>query len=87
MNMDDIKVFSANKAREMLKDEIENDNICLIPIMDRIQRAIKRKENCCYINSNEKEYVLNKLRELGYTVSDIIKGDRYFDNDTRKISW
>lgn len=84
--MEEIKIFSANEAREMLENEIKEDNKCLLPIMERIQKAIKRKENCCYIN-NEKEYVLNKLRELGYKVSELIPGDRPFDSSNRKISW
>lgn len=84
--MEEIKIFSANEARKMLETEIENDNKCLIPIMEVIKKAIKRKENCCYIN-DEKEYVLNKLRELGYKVSELIPGDRPFDSSNRKISW
>lgn len=84
--MEEIKIFSANEAREMLENEIKEDNKCLLPIMERIQKAIKHKENCCYIN-NEKEYVLNKLRELGYKVSELIPGDRPFDSSNRKISW
>lgn len=79
-------IISAAEARKLLDKEIEEDNSCLLPIMERIQLAIKRKENHCYIN-NEKEHVLNKLAKLGYTISDIIKGDRPSDPDSRKISW
>ena len=79
-------IISASEARKLLDKEIEEDNSCLLPIMERIQLAIKRKENHCYIN-NEKEHVLNKLAKLGYTISDVIKGDRPFDPDSRQISW
>ena len=54
--------------------------------MEKIKIAIKKKENYCYIGLEE-EYVLDKLRKLGYIISDIIKGDRSFDSDVRKISW
>jgi len=84
--MNDVNIFSASEARKMLENEIKKDNSCLIPIMERIQKAIKRKEDCCYIN-DEKEYVLDKLRELGYKVSEVIPGDRPFDISNRKISW
>ena len=70
----------------MVQKEKEQDNKCLEPIMEKIKIAIKKKENYCYIGLEE-EYVLDKLRKLGYIISDIIKGDRSFDSDVRKISW
>lgn len=85
-NINEVNIFSASEAHEMLENEIKNDNSCLIPIMDVIKKAIKRKENSCYIK-DEKEYVLNKLRELGYKVGEVIPGDRPFDSSNRKISW
>lgn len=84
--MDDVNIFSASKARKMLENEMEKDNECLIPIMELIKKAIKRKETFCYIK-NEKEYVLNKLRKLGYKVSEEIPGDRPFDSINRKVFW
>ena len=38
MNMDDIKVFSANKAREMLKDEIAE---VLLTLTEREEKVIR----------------------------------------------
>ena len=79
-------IISATKARKLLNKEIEEDNSCLLPIMERIRLAIKRKDNHCYIN-NENDHVLNKLVKLGYTVSGVIKEDRFFHLNIRKISW
>jgi hypothetical protein len=85
-NNKDSFIISAEDARKMVQKEKEQDNECLKLIMEKIKIAIKKKENYCYIGLEE-EYVLDKLRKLGYTISDIIKGDRYFDGDYRKISW
>lgn len=79
-------IISAEEARKMLEKEIEKDEACLEPIMELISKAIKRKDNYCYIN-DKPEYVLSKLRKLGYTVSDLMKGDSCREPDCRKISW
>lgn len=80
------KIFNATEARKMLEAEIENDDFCLEPIMEVISRAIKRKDNYCYIN-DKPTYVIEKLRKLGYNVGDLIKGDSCTEPYRRKISW
>ena len=40
-----------------------------------------------HVSANIEQHTMQKLTQLGYHISDIIKGDRPFDPDTRKISW
>lgn len=81
------KIISASQARAKLNKIIEEDNTELEEIMTKIEAAINRKQDYTYISATVKEYTLNKLRELGFRIGDIIKGDRPFDPDIRKISW
>lgn len=81
------KILSASEARAKLNKFIEEDNTELEEIMGKIDAAINRKQDYTYISATVKEYTLNKFRELGYHISDIVPGDRPFDTDTRKISW
>lgn len=80
-------IFTAAKAREKLNKVFEEDDSELITIMEKIDAAIKRKQNYVYISSLIGNHTIKKLQILGYSVGDIIKGDRPFDSDTRKISW
>lgn len=81
------KVLSASEAREKLNKVIENDERELDEIMSKIDSAINRKQDYVYISANIEQHTIQKLTQLGYHISDIIKGDRPFDPDTRKISW
>ena len=81
------KVLSASEARAKLNKVIENDERELDEIMVKIDAAINRKQDYVYISANIEQHTMQKLTQLGYHISDIIKGDRPFDPDTRKISW
>ena len=81
------KVLSASEARAKLNKVIENDERELDEIMGKIDVAITRKQDYTYVSANIEQYTIQKLTQLGYHISDIIKGDRPFDPDTRKISW
>ena len=81
------KVLSASEARAKLNKVIEEDDTELEEIMTKIEAAINRKQDYTYVSANIKQYTMSKLQVLGYRISDLIKGDRPFDPDTRKISW
>ena len=81
------KILSAHEAREKLNKVLENDEKELGEIMDKIEAAINRKQNYVNVSANIGQHTISKLQVLGYRVSDIIKGDRPFDPDTREISW
>ena len=81
------KVLSASEARAKLNKVIENDERELDEIMVKIDAAINRKQDYVYISANIEQHTIQKLAQLGYHISDIIKGDRPFYPDTRKISW
>ena len=81
------KVLYASEARAKLNKIIENDNRELDEIMGKIDAAINRKQDYIYVSANIEQHTISKLQLLGYHISDIIKGDRPFDPDTRKISW
>lgn len=81
------KILSASEAREKLNKVIENDERELDEIMGKIDAAINRKQDYVYISTNIEQHTIQKLAQLGYHIGDIIKGDRPFDPDTRKISW
>ena len=81
------KVFSASEARAKLNKVIENNERELDEIMVKIDAAINRKQDYVYISAKIEQHTIQKLTALGYHISDIIKGDRPFDPDTRKISW
>lgn len=81
------KVLSASEARAKLNKVIENDERELDEIMGKIDAAINRKQDYIHVSANIEQHTMQKLTQLGYRISDIIKGDRQFDQDTRKISW
>ena len=81
------KIVSASEAREKLNKVFEEDDSELITIMEKIDAAIKRKQNNIYTSASIGNHTIKKLQSLGYSISDVIKGDRPFDADTRKISW
>ena len=81
------KILSASEARAKLNKVIENDERELDEIMGKIDAAINRKQDYVYISANIEQHTMQKLSQLGYHIGDIIKGDRPFDPDTRKISW
>ena len=81
------KVLSASEARAKLNKVIENDERELDEIMGKIDAAINRKQDYIYVSANIEQHTMQKLTQLEYHISDIIKGDRPFDPDTRKISW
>jgi len=81
------KVLSASEARAKLNKVIENDEKELDEIMGKIDAAINRKQDYIYVSANIEQHTMQKLTQLGYHIGDIIKGDRPFDPDTRKISW
>lgn len=63
-----MEFITAEQAKKLLEKEIENDNQCLIPIMESIKNAIKQKRNYAYISEGTQDYVIDKLRNLGYKV-------------------
>ena len=81
------KILSASEARAKLNKVIENDERELNEIMGKIDAAINRKQDYIHVSANIEQHTISKLQVLGYHISDIIKGDRPFDPDTRKISW
>ena len=87
-NMDN-KILTADDARRMTKDIIEKDDSVLLPIMEKIQAAIAKKEFSCYLTGVVKDYVIEKLHKLGYTTK-LFHGD-YSDprdgGDYYEISW
>lgn len=83
-NMDN-KILTADDARRMTKDIIEKDDSVLLPIMEKIQAAIAKKEFSCYLTGVVKDYVIEKLHKLGYTTK-LFHGD-YNNPDYYEISW
>ena len=81
------KVLYASEARAKLNKVIENDERELDEIMGKIDAAINRKQDYIYVSANIEQHTMQKLTQLGYHISDVIKGDRPFDTDNRKISW
>ena len=62
------EIITAEQANKLLAKEIEVDNKYLIPIMESIKNAIKQKRNYTYINGEIPDYVIDKLKNLGYKV-------------------
>ena len=62
------EIITAEQANKLLAKEIEDDNKYLIPIMESIKNAIKQKRNYTYINGGIPDYVIDKLKNLGYKV-------------------
>lgn len=86
--MPDFKIFSADKARQMTKDAIKLDDSKLYPIMEKIRQATQKKQFCCYISGGTPDYVLEKLRNLGYATR-LEKGcpDDPREHDVYEITW
>ncbi len=87
-NWEDTNIFSAKVARAMTDKARDEDMSYLKPIMEKIQNNAKSKNYHCYISATTPDYVLEKLRRLGYTVQ-LIKVDPRDprETDTIKISW
>ncbi len=80
-------IISATEATQLTNKEIANDNSDLLPIMDNIRSAIKRKEYYCYFTAIIKDYTRDKLVHLGYKIeynegSGDVREPSYY-----KISW
>jgi len=86
--MKNTEIISATKARELTIESIENDDKCLIPIMNKIKEAIKKKQYYCYIAGSTSEYVIDKLHTLGYKTK-FIQGDFRDprETDVYEITW
>lgn len=90
MNNDskDVKrIISAREAAELTAEEIANDNSDLIPIMDVIRNAIKRKEYYCHFSGIIRDYTKKKIEDLGYKVEFYKGGGDQREPDYYKISW
>lgn len=81
------QIISAQEAIDLTNKEIQTDDSDLFPIMENIQKAIKRKEYYCHISGFVEEYTLNKLRKLGYKIQFFKGGDCQREPDYYKISW
>lgn len=87
-NLEETNIFSAKVARAMTDKARDEDMSCLKPIMEKIQKNARMKDYHCYISATTPDYILEKLRRLGYVVQ-LIKGDPRDprETDTIKISW
>lgn len=81
------KIISREEAVELTKKEIQGDDSDLFPIMENIQKAIKRKEFYCHFTGIMKEYTKEKLKRLGYHVEFFNGGGNQREPDYYKISW
>lgn len=87
MEQDEKCIISAKEASELTNKEIANDNSDLLPIMDIIRRAIKRKEYYCHFSGIIKDYTKDKLLRLGYEVEYNNGGENAREPSYYKISW
>lgn len=81
------QIISAKEAIDLTNKEIQNDDSDLIPIMEKIKEAIKKKDFHCYYNRDIKEYTKDKLKTLGYSVEHCKGGGVQREPDYYKISW
>lgn len=81
------QIISAQEAIDLTNKEIQTDDSDLIPIMDVIHNAIKRKEYYCHFSGIIREYTKDKLKKLGYKVEFCRGGDDQREPDYYKISW
>lgn len=86
--MEIIEIMTAEQAKKLLEKEIEDDKQCLIPIMESIQNAIKQKRNYVHISGGTPDYVIDKLKNLGYKVQ-LEKGDPRDpkETDMYEVKW
>lgn len=80
-------IISAKEAAELTAEEIANDNSDLLPIMDVIRNAIKRKEYYCHFSGIIRDYTKVKLNDLGYKIEFCKGGGNQREPDYYKISW
>ena len=83
-----MEFITAEQAKKLLEKEIEDDKQCLIPIMEYIKNAIKEKKNYAYISGGTPDYVIDKLKTLGYKVQleKASPGDSR-ETDMYEIKW
>lgn len=81
------QIISAQEAIDLTNKEIQTDDSDLFPIMENIQKAIKRKEYYCHFTGILKEYTKDKLKKLGYKVEYYKGGGSQLEPDYYKISW
>lgn len=80
-------IISAKEAAALTKKEITTDDSDLLPIMDVIHNAIKRKEYYCHFSGIIRDYTKDKLKRLGYKVEFCKGGGSQLEPDYYKISW
>ena len=82
------EVIDAKAAHQLTDKEINDDMECLKPIMGKIKEAIKQKKYNCYISGSTKDYVIDKLKTLGFKIK-LDKGDFRDprESDVYEISW
>ena len=81
-------IISAKEAAELTKKEIISDDSDLLPIMDVIRNAIKRKEYYCHFSGGYiKDYTKDKLKRLGYKIEFCRGSGNQREPDYYKISW
>lgn len=80
-------IISAKEANELTSSEIQKDASDLMPIMERIKAAIKKKDYHCYYSKVINDYTKKKLNDLGYKVEYCKGGGSQFEPDFYKISW
>jgi hypothetical protein len=81
------QIISAQEAIDLTNKEIQTDDSDLLPIMDVIRNAIKRKEYYCHFSGIIREYTKDKLKKLGYKVEYCKGGGDQREPDYYKISW
>lgn len=85
--MNNTSILSAEEAHELTNKQIEKDNTDLLPIMETIHNAIKRKEYYCHFSGVLRDYTKKKLIELGYKVEFYNGGGNQREPDYYKIIW
>lgn len=80
-------IISAKEAAALTKKEITTDDSDLLPIMDVIHNAIKRKEYHCHFSGILRDYTKDKLKRLGYKVVFYKGSSDQREPDYYEISW
>lgn len=81
------QIISAQEAIDLTNKEIQTDDSDLLPIMDVIHNAIKRKEYYCNFSGILRDYTKDKLKRLGYKVEFFKGSGSQLEPDYYKISW
>ena len=81
------RIIDAQTAYDRTYNEIQSDFSDVIPIMDLIEKAIKRKQFYCHYSGEFNNYTEDKLNALGFTVNHIAGSISQREPDYWIISW